>query len=148
MNELKPILLAEDSDLDAELTMTSLAELQLANELVRVSDGAEALNFVYRRGAYAGRDSSDPLVLLLDLKMPRVDGLEVLKQVRADDALNSLPVVMVTSSREERDLVASYRLGANAYVVKPVDSDQFTKTVKTLGLFWAVVNATPRRRAP
>jgi CheY-like chemotaxis protein len=143
MSTLKRILYAEDSPMDVELTLAALGEHHLANEVVTVADGAEALDYLYRRGPFADREAGNPAVILLDLKMPRVDGLEVLKTVKADASLRSVPVVIMTSSREERDLVESYRLGVNAYVVKPVDFDQFVAAVKEVGMFWAVINEPP-----
>jgi len=143
MNTLKKILLVEDDDKDVELTLMALAEHHLANEVVVVSDGAQALDYVYRRGEFAARASNNPVVILLDLKLPKVDGLEVLRQIRADERLSMIPVVMLTSSREERDLIDSYRLGANAYVVKPVDFHEFINAIKELGVFWALINQPP-----
>ena len=143
MSDLGRILLAEDSEADVELTLAALAHHNLANEVVVVRDGAEALDYLLRRGAFSGRGPGLPAVVLLDLKMPRVDGLEVLRTIKADEQLRKLPVVMLTSSREERDLVESYRLGVNAYVVKPVDFSQFVEAVKQLGMFWAVINEPP-----
>lgn len=143
MSELGRILLAEDSEPDVELTLAALAEHNLANEVVVVRDGGEALDYLYRRGAWRDRGPGRPAVVLLDLKMPRVDGLEVLRTIKRDEELRNLPVVMLTSSREEQDLVESYRLGVNAYVVKPVDFRQFVDAVKQLGMFWAVVNEPP-----
>ena len=143
MNPLKRILYAEDSAADVELTLAALEEHHLANEVVVVNDGVEALDYLHRRGSFAGREPGNPAVVLLDLKMPRVDGLEVLRQVKSDPELRTIPVVIMTSSREERDLVESYRLGVNAYVVKPVDFDQFVAAVKEVGMFWAVVNEPP-----
>ena len=143
MTELNRILLAEDNEHDVELTLNALAENRLANEVVVVRDGAEALDYLYRRGGYRLREEGNPVVLLLDLKMPKVDGLEVLRQVKQDDALRQMPVVMLTSSREESDLVESYRLGVNAYVVKPVEFSRFVEAVRELGVFWAVINEAP-----
>jgi CheY-like chemotaxis protein len=143
MNPLKRILYAEDSAADVELTLAALEEHHLANEVVVVNDGVEALDFLYRRGRFADREPGSPAVVLLDLKLPRLDGLEVLRQVKSDPELRTIPVVIMTSSREERDLVESYRLGVNAYVVKPVDFDQFVTAVKEVGMFWAVVNEPP-----
>ena len=137
---VKRILLAEDSVHDVELTLSALAEHRLANEVVVVNDGAEALDYLYRRGGFAGRPEGHPAVVLLDIKMPKVDGLEVLRQMRADKTLNGIPAVMLTSSREERDVIESYNLGVNAYVVKPVEFQEFIVAVGTLGLFWAVLN--------
>jgi CheY-like chemotaxis protein len=140
MNELRKILLVEDSERDAELTLESLADNKLANEVVHVRDGAEALDYLYRRAQFADQPHELPLFILLDLKLPKLDGLEVLRRIKSDPKLMVVPVVMVTSSREERDLVESYKLGVNAYVVKPVGFDQFTQVVKNLAVFWAVVN--------
>lgn len=146
MTDLNRILLVEDSPQDVELTLAALQEHKLANEVVVARDGAEALDYLFCRGAFAGRNPDNPVVILLDLKMPKVDGLEVLRQVKADASLRSIPVVMLTSSREENDLVESYRLGVNAYVVKPVDFTQFVEAIRRTGIFWAVVNQTPPRR--
>jgi len=143
MTGLKRILLAEDNEHDVELTLSALAENRLANEVVVVRDGAEALDYLYRRGPYRTREEDNPVVVLLDLKMPKVDGLEVLRQIKQDDELRQIPVVMLTSSREENDLVESYRLNVNAYVVKPVEFSSFVHAVRELGVFWAVVNEAP-----
>jgi CheY-like chemotaxis protein len=143
MSELKRILLAEDNAADLELTLEALDHHRLANEVDVVRDGVEALDYLWRRGPHASRPAGNPAVVLLDLKMPKLDGLQVLKQVKADPALRQIPIVMLTSSREEQDLVESYRLGVNAYVVKPVDFGQFIEAVKQLGMFWAVVNEPP-----
>jgi CheY-like chemotaxis protein len=140
---LRPILLAEDNANDVELTLAALHSLNLGNEIAVVGDGAEALAWLRCEGAHAGRRGIDPIVVLLDLKMPRVDGLETLRQIRADPALRTLPVVILTSSREETDLVKGYALGANGYVVKPVDFDQFISAVSKLGVFWALINEPP-----
>lgn len=148
MAELKPILLVEDSPKDVELTLAALEQCQLANAVIVARDGAEALDHLYARGAHAGRNSSDPAVVLLDLKLPKIDGLEVLERIRADPRLRHTPVVMLTSSREERDLVQSYRLGVNAFVVKPVGFEQFFQAIRDLGMFWAVLNEPPPRSAP
>ena len=137
------ILLVEDDPNDVELTISALTDSRLGNEVVVVHDGEEALEYLYRRGAYEARDEADPAVVLLDLKLPKVNGLEVLKQVKADPNLRTLPIVVLTSSREEHDLVRSYTLGTNAYVVKPVDFRQFMEAVRELGLFWAVLNEPP-----
>lgn len=137
---LRGILLAEDSARDVELTLEALSEFNLANEVVVVEDGVEALDFLFRRGKYKGRTGGSPAVVLLDIKMPRMNGIEVLREIRASEEFKSLPVVMLTSSREERDIVESYEVGINAYVVKPVDFQEFIEAVKTLGLFWAVMN--------
>ena len=143
MSALGRILLVEDDPNDVELTLTALEDYHLANEVVVTQDGAEALDYLYRRGAYADRANGSPAVLLLDLKLPRVDGLEVLQQIKGDEKLRVIPVVVLTSSREERDMVASYRLGVNAYVVKPVDFHEFVNAIKELGVFWAIVNEPP-----
>jgi CheY-like chemotaxis protein len=143
MTELKRIVLAEDNPNDVELTLAALAEINLANEVVVVRDGAETLDYLYRRNDYANRPEGNPVVLLLDLKMPKMDGLDVLRVLKADETLKTIPVVMLTSSREEQDLVGSYTLGANAYVVKPVDFRAFIDAVRQLGAFWAVVNEPP-----
>jgi len=143
MTDLRRILLAEDNEHDVELTLSALSENRLANEVVVVRDGAEALDYLYRRGQYQQREEGNPVVVLLDLKMPKVDGLEVLRRVKQDDALRQIPVVMLTSSREENDLVESYRLGVNAYVVKPVEFNRFVQAVRELGVFWAVINEAP-----
>lgn len=143
MPSLRPILLAEDNPNDVELTLTALHTLNLANEIVVVHNGAEVLDFVYRRNAYAQRPDVQPAVVLLDLKMPRVDGLETLRQLRANPDTRTIPIVILTSSREENDLVKGYELGANSYVVKPVDFDQFISAVSQLGVFWAIVNEPP-----
>ena len=143
MAPLKRILLAEDSANDVELTLAALSEHNLANEVVVVHDGAEALDYLFNRGKFAGHANGLPVVVLLDLKMPKVDGLEVLRQMRAHPELKHVPVVMITSSREEQDLVRSYQLGVNAYVVKPVDFQQFVDCVKQIGFFWAVINEPP-----
>jgi CheY-like chemotaxis protein len=144
MAPLKSILLAEDNPKDIELTLTALAEHNLANEVVVARDGEEALDYLQRRGRFRERAQENPAVVLLDLKMPRVDGLEVLRRIKSDDALKAIPVVMLTSSREERDLIESYRLGINAYVVKPVGFEQFVEAVRQIGAFWAILN----ERAP
>jgi two-component system, response regulator len=143
MAPLKRILLVEDNERDVELTLSALEENNLANEVVVARDGAEALDYLYHRGKFAGHASGLPVVVLLDLKMPKVDGLEVLRQMKGDPELKNLPVVMITSSREERDLVRSYQLGANAYVVKPVDFQQFLGSVRQIGFFWAILNEPP-----
>jgi CheY-like chemotaxis protein len=143
MDELRRVLLAEDNAKDIELTLAALDENHLANDVVVVRDGAEAWDYLSRKGRYSNRPPGSPVVVLLDLKMPKVDGLEVLRRMRADETLRTVPVVMLTSSREERDLVQSYGLGVNAYVVKPVDFEEFMTCVKSLGLFWAVLNEPP-----
>jgi len=143
MAPLKRILLVEDNERDVELTLAALAEHNLANEVVTARDGAEALDYLYHRGRFAGHANGLPVVVLLDLKMPKVDGLEVLRHMREDAALRRVPVVMITSSREEQDLLNSYQLGVNAYVVKPVDFQKFVESVKQIGFFWAIINEPP-----
>jgi len=145
MSELQAveILLVEDSEADAEMTMRALKKHHLANRLVWVKDGAEALDFMFRTGAYAGRPDGNPRLVLLDIKMPRLDGIEVLRRLRADDTTRLVPVVMLTSSAEERDVVESYKLGINSYLVKPVDFKEFVDVVSHAGLYWAVMNRTP-----
>jgi CheY-like chemotaxis protein len=146
MSELKRIMLVEDDERDVELTLAALDEFNLANEVAVASDGEEALDYLYRRGKFKGRSLDDPAVVLLDLKMPKVDGLEVLRTMKSDERLSVIPVVVLSSSAEERDVVESYKLGVNAYVVKPVDIQQFVEAVRRLGLFWAVVNKPPPLR--
>jgi CheY-like chemotaxis protein len=143
MSTLGRILLVEDDPKDVELTLTALEDYKLANEVVVAHDGAEALDYLYRRGNFANRSTDNPAVLLLDLKLPKVDGLEVLEQIKADAKLRLIPVVVLTSSHEEKDMVTSYKLGVNAYVVKPVDFHEFVNAVKELGIFWALVNQPP-----
>jgi CheY-like chemotaxis protein len=143
MHELKPILLAEDSPNDAELTLEALADNNLANRVTHVKDGVEAMEFLRCEGQYSSRSPAHPAVVILDIKMPRMDGIEVLRAIRSDNKLKMIPVVMLTSSREEQDLVQSYELGINAYVVKPVKFSEFMEAVKTLGGFWAVLNELP-----
>jgi CheY-like chemotaxis protein len=143
MSILGRILLVEDDPKDVELTLTALEEYNLANEVVVARDGEEALDYLYRRGGFASRSNENPAVLLLDLKLPMVDGLEVLKQIKSDENLKMIPVVVLTSSREERDMVASYKLGVNAYVVKPVDFHEFVNAIRELGVFWAIINQPP-----
>lgn len=143
MPDLKPILLVEDNPKDLELTLAALEQSQLANEVVVVRDGEEALEFLHRRGAHANRNTSDPAVVLLDLKLPKIDGLEVLERVKSDPSLKQTPVVMLTSSREESDLVRSYELGVNAFVVKPVGFREFFDAIQDLGVFWAILNEPP-----
>ena len=142
-SSIRAVLLAEDSPADAEMALDALRDAHLANPIVHVEDGTEVMDYLLRRGRFADRPEGLPAVLLLDIKMPRMDGLEVLREVRANEALKTLPVVVLTSSREETDLAISWNLGVNAYVVKPVDSEQFFHAVKTLGRFWAVLNETP-----
>ncbi|CAD1787758.1 two-component system regulatory protein [Xanthomonas arboricola pv. juglandis] len=143
MTAIRTILLAEDSPADAEMAVDALREARLANPIVHVEDGVETMDYLLRRGIFADREEGLPAVLLLDIKMPRLDGLEVLKQIRSEETLKRLPVVILSSSREESDLARSWDLGVNAYVVKPVDVDQFFNAVKTLGTFWAVINQAP-----
>lgn len=143
MNPIRTILLAEDSPADAEMAIDALRDANLLNPIVHVEDGVEAMDYLLRRGAFANREAGNPLVLLLDIKMPRMDGLEVLQLLRADEDLRRIPVVILSSSREEADLARSWDLGVNAFVVKPVDTDQFFEAVKTLGKFWAVFNEAP-----
>jgi CheY-like chemotaxis protein len=143
MDSLGRILLVEDDPKDVELTLTALDEYNLANEVVVATDGEQALDYLYYRGKFMQRARENPAVLLLDLKLPKVDGLEILKQLKADEKLRMIPVVVLTSSREERDMVTSYQLGVNAYVVKPVDFHEFVNAIKELGIFWAVINEPP-----
>ena len=140
---LKPILLVEDNPHDLELTLIALEKSQLANEVIIARDGAEALDYLRGEGEHAGRQAGNPTVVLLDLKLPKVDGLEVLKVIRNTPSLKSIPVVMLTSSKEEQDLLRSYELGVNAYVVKPVDFEEFVRAIADLGIFWAVLNEPP-----
>ena len=140
------ILLAEDSAQDVELTLNALAEHNISNSVAVARDGAEALDYLYQRGAYARREEGNPVLLLLDLKMPRVDGLEVLRTVKSDPRLRTIPVVILTSSREEPDVARAYELGVNSYIVKPVDLDQFMSAVSQAGLYWLLVNEIPQRR--
>jgi len=142
-NKLGRILMVEDDPKDVELTLTALEEYNLANEVVVTRDGEQALDYLYYRGEYKLRAHENPAVMLLDLKLPKVDGLEVLKQIKSDANLKMIPVVVLTSSREEKDMVASYKLGVNAYVVKPVDFHEFVNAIKELGVFWAVINEPP-----
>jgi len=137
------ILLVEDDPQDAELTLNALGSADPPPEIIHLHDGAEALDYLFRRGAYSARETSLPAVMLLDLKMPRVDGLEVLRQVKSDPELKSIPVVVLTSSREEKDVRQTYALGANAYVVKPVRFESFLEAIKAVGVFWAVLNEPP-----
>ena len=143
MPELKPILLVEDSPQDIELTLAALEQNHLANEVVVVRDGEEAVAYLFREGIFKLRQEGNPAVVLLDLKLPKVDGLEVLERVKADPDLRTVPIVVLTSSREEQDLIRSYQLGVNAYVVKPVDFAEFVEAIQELGLFWAVINQPP-----
>ena len=143
MDNLGNILLVEDDPNDAELAIMALTENHLDNEIVVARDGEQALEYLYRSGAYESREAGNPIVVLLDLKLPKVDGLEVLKQIKSDPDLRTIPVVMLTSSREERDLIRSYNLGTNAYVVKPVVFEAFIESLKQVGLFWTVINHPP-----
>jgi len=143
MSGLGRILLVEDDPKDVELTLTALEEYNLANEVVVARDGAEALDYLYRRGSFSTRGEENPAVLLLDLKLPKIDGLEVLQQVKSDERLRLVPIVVLTSSREEKDMVASYKFGVNAYVVKPVNFHEFVNAIKELGVFWAIINEPP-----
>jgi CheY-like chemotaxis protein len=142
---LRPILLVEDNPNDIELTLIALEKSRLANPVVSVRDGAEALDYLRREGEWANRADENPAVILLDKKLPKIDGHEVLKSVRSDERLKRIPVVMLTSSREEKDLLRSYDLGVNAYVVKPVEFDDFMAAISDLGMFWAVLNEPPPR---
>ncbi|MCW0200850.1 MAG: response regulator [Rhodanobacter thiooxydans] len=142
---LRDILVVEDNDNDIELMLLSLGELKLANAIVIVRDGVEGLDYLYRRGRFAAREGDQPLFMLLDLNMPRMGGIDMLIEMRRDDGLRTLPVVVMTSSREDPDLRRCYDLGINAYVVKPVDFDQFSRTVTNLGIFWALINEPPPR---
>ncbi len=146
MAGLKPILLVEDNPNDIELTLAALESSQLANEIVICRGGAEALDFIYCRGAHEKRQAQDPAVVLLDLKLPKVDGLEVLAKIKGDPVTRKTPVVMLTSSREETDLVRSYDLGVNAFVVKPVGFEEFFAAIKEIGVFWALLNEPPPYR--
>jgi len=141
--EVRKILIVDDSPNDVELTITALDEINLANEVVVADDGVEALDYLYKRGKFANA-TGFPAVILLDIKMPRMDGIEVLRHIRNDPKFKVIPVIMVTSSREERDLVESYKLGANSYVVKPVDIVQFIDAIKVLGQYWAIINQLPK----
>ena len=143
MSGIGRILLVEDDPKDVELTLTALDEYNLANEVVVTRDGEEALDYLYSRGKFATRAKENPAVMLLDLKLPKVDGLEVLQQIKSDEQLKLIPVVVLTSSSEEKDMLRSYRLGVNAYVVKPVDFHEFVNAIKELGVFWAVINEAP-----
>lgn len=142
-NKIGRILMVEDDPKDVELTLSALEEYNLANEVVVTRDGERALDYLYYRGDYKTRSKGNPAVMLLDLKLPKVDGLEVLKQIKSDAELRMIPVVVLTSSKEEKDMVASYKLGVNAYVVKPVDFHEFVNAIKELGVFWAIINEPP-----
>lgn len=137
---IKRMLLAEDNPNDVELTLAALSQLNLANEIVVVRDGVEVLDYLHRRGQFVDRPGKDPIVVLLDLKMPKVDGLQVLREMKSDPQLSNIPVVVLTSSREEKDLVESYSLGVNGFVVKPIDFDEFSEAIKRIGLFWFLTN--------
>ena len=143
MDQLGRILIVEDDPNDVELTLTALEDYNLVNDVVVTRDGQEALDYLYCRGQFSNRPNENPAVLLLDLKLPKVDGLEVLKQIKSDERLKMIPVVVLTSSHEEKDMMRSYKLGVNAYVVKPVDFHEFVNAVKELGAFWAVINEPP-----
>ncbi len=146
--DVRTILLVEDNANDAELTLTAFREHHLLNDVVVIRDGAQALDYLYKRNAHQDRPHGNPALILLDLKMPKVDGLEVLRTIKSDPGLKTIPVVVLTSSRQEHDLVRSYNLGVNAYVVKPVDFREFVDAVKALGGFWAVVNEPPPTEPP
>ncbi|MBN2039314.1 MAG: response regulator [Spirochaetes bacterium] len=143
MDEIKEILLVEDDSNDVELTLTALSEYNLSNNIKVVRDGEEALDYLFKEGKYDNLMPGNPAVILLDLNMPKIGGLEVLRRVRTDDKLKFIPIVILTSSREEKDIVESYKLGVNAYVVKPVDFQQFIEAIKKLGMFWALFNEPP-----
>lgn len=143
METLKRILLVEDDPRDVELTLSALAEHHIANEVAVARDGVEALDYLYRREAFARRPCGNPVVILLDLKMPKLDGVEVLKQLKTDEQFRLMPIVVLTSSRESRDLEECYKLGVNAYVVKPVRFTEFVEAVKHIGVFWALINEPP-----
>jgi CheY-like chemotaxis protein len=143
MTNLGRILIVEDDPNDVELTLTALGEYNLANEVVVTRDGQQALDYLYCQGEFHARPNENPAVMLLDLKLPKIDGLEVLQQVKADERLKMIPVVVLTSSNEEKDMMRSYSLGVNGYVVKPVDFHEFVNAVKELGIFWAVINEPP-----
>lgn len=143
MNTLKRILLVEDDPNDIELTLAALEEYNLSNEIVVAHDGVEALDYLYRRGAFAERPAGHPIVIMLDLKLPKLDGVQVLQQLKLDEAMRLIPVVILTSSRESQDLAECYKLGANAYVVKPVRFSEFIEAVKQIGIFWALINEPP-----
>lgn len=138
------ILLVEDNPFDAEMTIRSLTKVNLSNKLIHLKDGEEALDFIFAKGAYAGRKIEDrPKVILLDIKMPKVDGIEVLRQIKSNEATRTIPVVIMTSSKEEQDIITSYHLGVNSYVVKPVDFQSFAKAISELGLYWLITNQLP-----
>ena len=143
MHKLRSLLLVEDNIYDAELIMTGLEENNLANKLIHVRDGEEALDYLYCRGKFAGRMDGNPAVVLLDLNLPKVNGLEVLRQMKTDAGIKLIPVVILTSSREDKDVIEGYALGTNGYVVKPIDFHEFVDTIKQLGAFWAIINQPP-----
>ncbi len=143
MKNFQKILLAEDNPKDAELILLALQQSNLLNDVVRVKNGAEALDYLYKRGEFSGRNDDNPIVALIDLKMPKVDGLQVIRQIKSDENLRTIPTVVLTSSREEQDLIEGYKLGINAYVVKPVEYEKFADTVKNVGVFWALINEPP-----
>ena len=147
IKEIRTILLVEDSDADAEMTIDALRQAKLANPIVHVEDGVEALDYLFSRGEYKDKANGVPAVVLLDIKMPRLDGIEVLREIRSAEKFKHVPVVILSSSREETDLARSWDLGVNAYVVKPVNASQFFEAVQTLGQFWAVMNEAPKREA-
>jgi len=138
------ILLVEDNPLDAELTIRTLKKHHIANNIFTVTDGAQALNYLFHRGSYSARENGDPRVIFLDIKLPKINGLEILKQIKADNNLNHIPIVMLTSSAEDPDIKTAYNLGANSYVVKPVDINSFTETINNLGMYWLVINQPPK----
>lgn len=143
MNLLKRILLVEDDPNDIELTLNALEEYNLSNKIVVVQDGVEALDYLFRRGRFAQRSGGQPIVIMLDLKLPKLDGVQILRQIKADETLRLIPVVVLTSSRESQDLAECYKLGANAYVVKPVRFNEFIEAIKHIGIFWAIINEPP-----
>ena len=143
ITEVKRILIVDDSPKDVELTIAALSEKNLANEIVVAEDGIEALDYLNKRGKFVDNDHSNPVLILLDIKLPKMNGIEVLEHIRSDPKFKLIPVIMVTSSGEEKDLVESYKLGANAYVVKPVDISQFIDAIKILGQFWVIINKSP-----
>lgn len=145
MSTIDRILYAEDSENDIELTLAAFDECKLANPVDIVRDGAEALDYLFYKGKYANRDKQAPIFILLDLKMPKLNGIEVLKDIRKSEEYRTIPVIMLTSSKMESDMVNSYSLGANGFVVKPIDFNEFTESIKSLGYFWAIVNSSPNK---
>jgi CheY-like chemotaxis protein len=143
MNNLGRILLVEDSENDIELTLDALKENKLANLIDVARDGVEAIDYLYRQNKFSGREIVNPILILLDIKLPKLDGKDVLKKIKSDDKLKNIPVVMLTSSKEEQDIIDSYFLGVNAYVVKPVEFNKFIEAVRQIGIFWALVNQPP-----